>query len=270
MRKNIELRKEIAWMVRNGKEGHIPSAYSIVDMVAYLYDNVLNFDSKNPKWEGRDYFILSKGHGCAALYAVLKKHGFISQQDIAEKTSEHGILGGHPDRCKVPGVEASTGSLGHGIGMALGIALGLKIMNKPNKVICLIGDGESNEGTVWESALVASKYKLGNLCVIADHNGSADQVLPVPNAPEKWKAFGWNAISINGHDMNEFKAALESIEFKHNSSPNAIIAMTKKGKGVDCMEKDFGYWHSRIPTKEDLRNIYDALDTESSIQGVIK
>jgi len=259
---NNKLRKEIAWMIRNGKEGHIPSAYSIVDMVAYLYKEVLNFDPKNSKWDGRDYFILSKGHGCAALYAVLKKYGVINQKDIEEKTSEYSILGGHPDRCKVPGVEASTGSLGHGIGMALGIALGLKIMSKSNKVICLIGDGESNEGTIWESALVAANHKLGNLCVIVDDNGSADLVLPVSNPQEKWKAFGWNAISINGHDMNEFKAALESIEFKHNSSPNVIIATTKKGKGVDFMEKDFNYWHGKIPTGEELQNIYDALDKE--------
>lgn len=267
MEKKTELRKEIAWMVYNGKEGHIPSSYSIVDMVAYLYDNFLKFDPKNPKWEDRDYFILSKGHGCAALYAVLKKHGFITQKDIEEKTSEHGILGGHPDRTKVPGVEASTGSLGHGIGMAVGIALGLRIKNKPNKVICLIGDGESNEGTVWESALVASKYELGNLCVIADHNGSSDLVLPVPDPQEKWRAFGWNAVCINGHDMGEFKRALESIEFKHNSKPNCIVAMTKKGKGVDFMEKDFGSWHAKIPTEDELQKIYDALDNDQMSPG---
>lgn len=262
MAKNIDLRKEIAWMVHNGKEGHIPSAYSIVDMIAYLYDNFLKFDSKNTKWGDRDYFILSKGHGCAALYSLLKKHGFITQKDIEEKTSEFGILGGHADRTKVPGVEASTGSLGHGISMAVGIALGLKIMNKPNKVICLIGDGESNEGTVWESALVAAKYKLGNLCVIADHNGSADLVLPVSNPQEKWKAFGWNAICIDGHDMNEFKIALESIEFKHDNNPNVITAMTKKGKGVDFMETNFGGWHAKIPTEKDLQDIYSALDND--------
>lgn len=259
---NKDLRKEIAWQVYNGKEGHIPSAYSIVDMVDYLYDNFLKFDPKNPRWEDRDYFILSKGHGCAALYAVLKRHGFITQKDIEEKAFEHGMLGGHPDRTKVPGVEASTGSLGHGIGMAVGIALGLRIMNKPNKVICLIGDGESNEGTVWESALVASKYELGNLCVIADHNGSSDLVLPVPDPQEKWRAFGWNAVCINGHDMDEFKRALESIEFKHDSKPNCIIAMTKKGKGVDFMENDFGHWHARIPTKDELQKIYEALDRD--------
>ena len=135
-------------------------------------------------------------------------------------------------------------------------------MNKPNKVICLIGDGESNEGTIWESALVAAKYNLGNLCVIADHNGSADLVLPVTNPKEKWKAFGWNAICIDGHDMDEFKTALESMEFKHNSSPNVIVAMTKKGKGVDFMETNFGGWHAKIPNEEELQDIYNALDKD--------
>jgi len=260
MKKDNKLRKEIAWMTYHSKEGHIPSAYSIIDMVDYLYDNTLKFDSKNPKWEDRDYFILSKGHGCAALYSVLKKHGFISQKDLEEKNTEYGILGTHPDMNKVPGVEASTGSLGHGIGMAVGIALGLKILNKPNKVICLIGDGESNEGTVWESALVAAQYKLGNLCVIADHNGSADLVLPVSNPEDKWKAFGWDVYSINGHDMNQFKKSLDSISFKHESPPSVIVAHTKKGKGIKIMEENFGYWHSRIPTEEQLQEIYVELD----------
>ena len=262
--KSNELRKEIAWMTWHSKEGHIPSAYSIIDMVDYLYDNVLKFDSKNPKWEGRDYFILSKGHGCAALYAVLKKHGFITQKDLEEKNMEYGILATHPDMNKVPGVEASTGSLGHGIGMALGIALGLKMLNKPNKVIVLIGDGESNEGTIWESALVAANYKLGNLCVIADHNGSADLILPITNPEEKWSAFGWNVYSIDGHDMNQFGMALEKIDFKHGSPPNVIVAHTKKGKGVPFMEDNFGYWHSRVPTEEELNEICGCLLEEEN------
>jgi transketolase len=259
---NINLRKEIAWMVYNGKEGHIPSAYSIIDIVVYLYDNILKFDANNPRWEERDYFILSKGHGCQALYAVLKKHGFISQQDIEKKTSLEGILGGHPDRTRVPGIEASTGSLGHGIGMAVGVALGLKIKNKPNKVICLIGDGESNEGTIWESAMVAAKYQLGNLCVIADHNGSSDLVLPVTNPEEKWDAFGWNVHSIDGHNLKEIERVFRDIEFVHNAKPHVVIARTKKGCGVEFMEKNFGAWHAKIPSIEELNQIYNELEKE--------
>lgn len=263
---NSNLRKEIAWMVFNGKEGHIPSSYSIIDIIAYLYDNFLKFDPKNPRWEERDYFILSKGHGCQALYAVLKKHGFLSEDDIAKKTSLAGRLGGHPDRTRVPCIEASTGSLGHGIGMALGVALGLKINNKPNKVICIIGDGESNEGTVWETALVAAKYELGNFCVIADHNGSSDLVLPVSNPEEKWRAFGWDAVTINGHDMVELERTLRAIDFTRSKKPHVIIARTVKGCGVSFMEKDFGSWHAKIPSLEELTLIYQELDRERAGQ----
>lgn len=259
--KNIKnLRKEIAWMTYHSKEGHIPSAFSIIDIVAYLYEYVLKFDSKNPKWEDRDYFILSKGHGCAALYAVLKKHGFITQKDLEEKNTEFAKLATHPDRVKIPGVEASTGSLGTGIGMALGIALGLRILNKPSKVITLIGDGESNEGTIWETALLASNLKLGNLCVISDHNGSADKVLAVTNPEKKWDSFGWNVYSIDGHDSKQIKKTFDSINFKDDAKPNVIIAHTKKGKGIKAMEDNFGYWHSRVPTEEQLKEIYDELN----------
>ena len=257
---NKELRREIAWMVYNGKEGHIPSSYSIIDIVAYLYDHVLTFDPKNPKWEERDFFILSKGHGCQALYAVLKKHGFLSENDIIKKTSLEGILGGHPDRTRIPGIEASTGSLGHGFGMAVGVALGLKIKNKPNKVICLIGDGESNEGTIWESALVAAKYQLGNLCVIADHNGSSDQVLPMPNAVQKWSSFGWDVYEVDGHNIEKLGDTIQKIDISYPGKPHIIIARTKKGCGVSVMECNFGAWHAKIPNKEELEMIYLELD----------
>lgn len=260
MVQNKDLRKEIAWMVYNGNEGHIPSSYSIIDIIAYLYDNFLKFDSKNPRWDGRDYFILSKGHGCQALYAVLKKHGFLTEDDIKKKTSLGSILGGHPDRTRVHCIEASTGSLGHGLGMAVGIALGLNIKKMPNKVICMIGDGESNEGTIWESAMVAAKYQLGNLCVIADHNGSSDLVLPVTNPEDKWSAFGWETHTINGHDLTEIDHALKSIRFANSPKPHVIIAKTKKGCGVSFMEKEFGAWHAKVPTSEELQQIYRELD----------
>lgn len=257
---NNELRKEIAWMTYHAQEGHIPSAYSIVDIIEFLYDNVLEFDVNNPKWEERDYFILSKGHGCAALWAVLKKHGFITQMDLEEKNTERGILATHPDMIKVPGVEASTGSLGTGIGMALGIALGLRALEKSNKVICLIGDGESNEGTIWESAMVAAKYELGNFCVIADHNGSADVVLPVSNPEDKWRSFGWNVYSIDGHDMSQFSEAINNIKFQDDKTPSVIISHSKKGKGVSFIEENFGAWHSRIPDDKEIKAIYRELN----------
>jgi len=255
---NSELRKKIVDMVYKAGEGHIPSAFSIIDIIAYLYDKVIKFDSKNPAWDKRDYFILSKGHGCAALYVVLEKYGYIKQRDLDSKSKKGAILGGHPDRTKVPGIEASTGSLGHGIVTAMGIALGLKIRNKKNKVIVIVGDGECNEGTIWETALVAANLKLGNLCCVVDNNGSSDQVLPVSCLSKKWESFGWETHEINGHNLKDFKV-FNKINFDFNSKPKVVIANTTKGKGVSFMETH-GPWHYKVPNKDELVLIYKELD----------
>jgi len=204
---NSNLRKEIVDLVRRGNGGHIPSAFSIVDILDTIYGQFLKHNSGNPEWEDRDYFILSKGHGCAALYAVLHKYGFLKQQDMEEYLSFQGILGGHPDRTKVPGVEASTGSLGHGLPFAVGIALGLKIRKKSNRVIVIAGDGECHEGTIWEAALVAQNLSLDNLCCFVDLNGSAAQILPHPNLARQWEAFGWNVQEIDGHNIDDISTA---------------------------------------------------------------
>ena len=257
---NKNLRIKIAEVIQNAGEGHIPSSYSIIDILEALYRKFLKYDSKNPEWEDRDYFILSKGHGCAALYIILEKYGFISQHDLESKSKEDGILGGHPDCTKVPGIEASTGSLGHGAITAMGIALGLKIKNKKNKVIALVGDGECNEGTIWEMALVASNLKLGNFCVIVDNNRSTEQILPVHNMREKWESFGWEVYEINGHSEQEILSTLNQISFdcSQHSKPKIIIANTVKGKGVSFME-GHGPWHHKIPTDEELQKIKQEL-----------
>ncbi len=251
---NNDLRLKIAEMTYNAGEGHIPSAYSIIDILEVLYSKFLRYDPKNPNWQGRDYFILSKGHGCAALWAVLEKHGFITEHDLNRKGKEDGILGGHPDATRVPGVEASTGSLGHGIAMTLGIALGLRISKKPNRVIALIGDGECNEGIVWECALVTANLKLGNLCVIVDDNGSAAQVLPVPNPRQKWEAFGWEVYEVDGHSPEQVEEALTNTIFEFTGKPKVIIANTLKGKGVSFVE-GHGVWHSKVPNAEEMEKI---------------
>jgi len=251
-RKNNDLRIRIAEMVYNSKEGHIPSAYSIIDILSALYDKILKYDSKNPEWAERDYFILSKGHGCKALYVILEKYGFITKEDIFRK--EKIILGGHPDCTKVPGVEASTGSLGHGVVTAMGIALGLKIKKKANKVIALIGDGENNEGTVWETALIAQNLKLGNLCVVVDNNESLAQILKYHDLNKMWDSFGWNVYEINGHDEEELISTFNKISFNYNFPPSVIIANTVKGKGVDFIE-GHGHWHHKIPTIKELETI---------------
>lgn len=252
---NADLRREIVSMIYHSKEGHIPSSFSIVDLIHYLYANVLKYDSKRPKWSERDYFILSKGHGAAALYLVLHKFGFLSDSDIQSYSIKGGILGGHPDCTKVPGVEASTGSLGHGFPTAAGVALGLKIQKMPNRVYALLGDGECNEGTIWETALVASRQSLTNLTAIIDLNGSAAQILPVDPLAEKWRAFGWDAIEINGHSEEAMKIAfaVPSLE-----KPRAVIARTIKGKGVSFVE-GHGKWHHKIPTSEEVELIYQEL-----------
>lgn len=248
---NKELRLKIAQMVKDSGEGHIPSSYSIVDIIDYLYGNILRYNPKIPNWIDRDYFILSKGHGCAALYTVLQKYGFISEQDLLEYSSSRGILGGHPDMTKVPGVEASTGSLGHGFPYSVGIALGLRIQNRNNRIFTLLGDGECHEGTVWESANVAANLRLGNLCAIVDFNGSAAQLMPLDKMASKWDAFGWKTYEIDGHSIDEMKNLFSILEFSLEGQPKAIIAHTVKGKGVSFIE-GHGKWHHRIPNDEEM------------------
>ncbi len=255
---NKDLRKKIVDMVYRAGEGHIPSAFSIIDIIAYLYEKVIKFDPKNPDWNERDYFVLSKGHGCAALYVVLEKYGYIKQYDLDNKSKKGAILGGHPDRTKVPGAEASTGSLGHGLPTTLGIALGLKLRGKKNKVIVFVGDGECNEGTIWESALIASNLKLGNLCCIVDNNGSAAQVLPVADLKLKFDAFGWETYVIDGHNQKELEEVFKKIRFEFSGKPKLIVANTVKGKGVSFMETH-GPWHYKVPNKEELELIYKEL-----------
>ncbi len=255
---NADLRRQIVDMVVAGNNGHIPSAFSIVDIVAHLYRHVLKFDPRNPQWPERDWFILSKGHGCLALYVNLHRHGFITDEDVAQFCRKGGILGEHPDFNKVPGAEASTGSLGHGLSYAVGIALGHRIKRAQNRLFVLIGDGESQEGTVWEAAHVARNYELGRLCVIVDWNESGMQLLPHDDLPAKWKAFGWNTLVIDGHDESDLKTAFDSVRFEDKGIPTVIVAKTVKGKGVPMLE-GHGIWHHRIPNAEEYARIMEAL-----------
>lgn len=251
---NKDLRRKIVDMVVSGNNGHIPSAFSILDIITYIYDNILKFDAGNPTAADRDYFVLSKGHGCLALYVNLHKHGFITDLDIEQFCKPHGRLGEHPDMSKVPGSEASSGSLGHGLSFATGIALGLKLHGASNKVITLIGDGESHEGTVWEAAHVAANCHLDNLCVVVDWNESGMQLLPQDKLPEKWEAFGWDVSVINGHDPDEIHDAFQNVQFNVGARPRAIIARTIKGKGVSFLE-GHGMWHHRVPNQDEYELI---------------
>ena len=255
---NKDLRIKIVEMIKRSGEGHIPSSFSIVDIIEYLYGNVLKFNKDNDKWVDRDYFILSKGHGCAALYAVLEKYGVIDKKHLMEYGSKEAILAGHPDSTKIPGVEASTGSLGHGFPMAVGLALGLKILNKSNRVFVLIGDGECHEGTIWEAAHVANNLRLGNLCAIVDWNGSAEQLMPRDDLLSKWKSFGWTTNLTNGHNLESLKNVFKKLQFTLNDNPNVLIAKTIKGKGVSFVE-GHGKWHHKIPSNDEMIEIMKEL-----------
>jgi transketolase len=255
---NADLRIKVADMIHRSGEGHIPSSYSIVDVINYLYEKFLNVRPSEPLWEGRDYFVLSKGHGAAGFFAVLHKHGFLSDQHIEKYSQKGGVLGGHPDCTKVPGAEASTGSLGHGFPFSIGISLGLKLQNKKNKVVVLVGDGESNEGTIWEAALVAAKQRLGNLCVIVDNNGSSAQILPIDPIEKKWEAFGWKVYTVDGHSNESIHGAFSKMSFELDGQPKVVIANTVKGKGVSFVE-GHGPWHHKVPTDQELQKIIEEL-----------
>ena len=256
---NADLRLSIATLVQETGEGHIPSSYSIVDILDVLYGRILRFRLNEPRFEDRDFFILSKGHGAAALFAVMHKYGLLSGSDLAHYGRPGGILGGHPDASKVPHVEASTGSLGHGFPSAVGISLGLRILGRGNRVFAVLGDGECHEGTIWESAHVAANLRLDSLTAIVDWNQSASQLMPIDDLPAKWQAFGWQVSEIDGHDSAEIYETLTAQDT--GGRPHAVIAHTTKGKGVSFME-GHGIWHHRIPSDAEMKLIQSELATQ--------
>jgi transketolase len=237
-------------------EGHIPSALSILDILGVLYGKIMQhraLESQSPT--DRDRFVLSKGHGSLALYAVLAELGYFSPAELDRFCAYDGILGGHPDSNKVPGVEASTGSLGHGLPMALGLALAYRIQRSTRRIFCLIGDGEANEGSIWEAALLGAHHRLSRLCCIVDFNHSTDRALSLGNVAEKWRAFGWHTVEVDGHDHAALEHALQTTD---TNRPQAVIAHTIKGKGVSCMEGDPS-WHHRAPNAGELDAILEGL-----------
>lgn len=249
---NEDLRAKIVKLIYNAKEGHIPSSLSIVDIINHIYSKVLTILKKNSK--KNDFFILSKGHGCVALYVVLNKMKLIPDNVLNDYSSNGAILGGHPDSTKLKSIVASTGSLGHGFPMAVGIALGLKIKSLSNKVFVLLGDGECHEGTIWESANIAANRKLNNLVAIIDWNKSAEQLMPIDNLQKKWLAFGWNVKIINGHSKKDFEKYLTKNSLKNLKKPLVFLAKTIKGKGISFME-GHGVWHHKIPSKDQYNEI---------------
>jgi transketolase len=264
------LRGKMLDMVTQADSGHLASAFSMVELLVVLYGKVLNVDPEKPDWENRDRFILSKGHGCVALYAVLAEKGFFSVDILDSFCREGSILGGHPEMQKVPGIEASTGSLGHGLSIAAGISLAGKVDKAGYHIYCLMGDGECNEGSVWEAALFAAHHELENLIVIVDYNklqasGPVDEILALHSLAAKWEAFGWEVAEIDGHDIIQILQTLKKIPFK-KGRPSAIIAHTVKGKGVSFME-NIARWHTMLPDEQELKRAKEELRSPEAIEA---
>jgi len=235
---------------------HLGSCLSCIDILTALYFSVLRIDSGNPRAADRDRCILSKGHGAMGLFHVLAERGFYPLEGLNSYGEDGGVFAEHPPTPDhLPGIEAATGSLGHGLPIGLGMALAGRIQNQNYNVYAVLSDGECNEGSIWESAMLSAAQKVSNLCVIIDFNkwqatGRSQEVMALDPLAEKWRAFGWNAIEVNGHDYEELLQALS--QFPHsNGKPIAIIAHTVKGKGVSFMEDD-NNWHYRIPTAEEV------------------
>ena len=257
------IRKDILNMVMKAGEGHIASAFSFVDILSVLYFHTMNVDPEEPAWEERDRFILSKGHGCSALYSVLARRGFFSPDDLNTIGERDTIFGGHPDKYKVPGVEVSTGSLGHGLSIGIGMSLAAKRDKKDYNVYVLLGDGECQEGSVWEAAMFAPAYGLDNMIAIVDFNGlqaigETDDIITLKPFAKKWESFGWAVKEINGHDYNEIMDAMSQFPFSEGK-PSVIIANTVKGKGVSFMENQI-MWHARATTEEEYKQALMEID----------
>ena len=249
-----EVRKSIVKSVHSAKAGHPGGSLSAADVFTYLYFEEMNIDPKDPKKADRDRFVLSKGHTCPALYAALAEKGFFPKEDL--KTFRHidSYLQGHPDKKHIPGIDMSSGSLGQGISAACGMALAGKLQNKDYRVYTALGDGESQEGQVWEAAMFAAHYKLDNLCAVLDFNGlqidgAVTEVMNPTPLDDKFRAFGWHVIVINGHDFDEIEAAFNEAKTV-KGQPTLILANTTKGKGVSYMENKAG-WHGKAPNADE-------------------
>ncbi|MDR1262353.1 MAG: transketolase, partial [Oscillospiraceae bacterium] len=252
------IRKQIFLSAYAGGIGHLASSFSAVEILSALYlYGAMKYDARDVNWDGRDYFILSKGHGALALYAVLGELGIITREELLTFCRPEGLLGGEPHAMEVPGVEVSTGSLGHGLSVAVGIALALRMDGKPNHVYVLVGDGECQEGSIWEAVMSAAAYQLDNLTVIVDHNRiqKMDYIQNIMRSDALDKAFncfGWHVQTVDGHDVDAIKEAILLPNEKAEAKPRCIIAETVKGKGLSLMEGNPA-WHWRMPNRRELK-----------------
>ena len=250
-----QMRVDIIRMIEAAGNGHPGGSLSIIDILAVLYWKFLKHDPKKPDWEGRDRFILSKGHACPALYAVMAYRGYFPKSELMSLRKLGSPLQGHPDRLRLPGIEFSTGSLGQGLSVGLGMACAAKLDKKDWKTVVALGDGELQEGQNWEAFMAAPKFKLDNLIAIVDHNngqidGPVKDVMDIEPLTDKLRAFNWEVQAIDGHDLGAVEKALAKAWAAKDGRPQAIVAKTVKGKGVSFMEHNIA-WHGNAPKKDD-------------------
>ena len=267
---NIEELQEIAKKIRrgiiqpvySGQSGHPGGSLSITDIMAVLYFYEMNINPQNPKDENRDRLVLSKGHCAPALYSALANRGFFDVEELQTLRNIESRLQGHPDMKKIPGVDMTTGSLGQGLSAANGMAIAGKLDNKEYRVYCILGDGEIEEGQIWEAAMASSKYKLDNLCVVVDNNnlqidGTIEEVMSSYPIDEKFRSFGFQVINIDGHNIQEIIDAFD-VARNVKEKPTCIVAKTVKGKGVSFMENQVG-WHGKAPNEEQYRQAMEEI-----------
>ena len=245
-----EVRRAIVTMVHQANSGHVGGSLGAADLLVALYHEIMTVDPRNPRWPERDRFVLSKGHCSPVLYAVLAQRGYFPAADLATFRRPGSHLQGHPYQPKTPGVDASTGTLGLGLSTACGMALAARLRGQSHRVYVLCGDGEQQEGQIWEAAMFARKYQLGNLIAFTDRNrlqtdSDTEAVMPLDPLPDKWRAFGWNVDEIDGHDFDAIVAAVRRAQAAADR-PSMIVANTTKGKGVSFMENEVA-WHGQPP-----------------------
>ena len=258
-----DLRRLVVRGMVGGGRGHLGSALSAIEIARVLYDDVMAHDPERPNWEERDRFLLSKGHGCLAQYAILADHGYFRMGELDRFCRFDGILGGHPDAGKIPGVEASTGALGHGPSIAVGMALAAKLKRAAHRIFCVTGDGEINEGSVWEAAMTAGKYKLDNLTIIVDYNklqsyDRTEVVQDLEPLTSKWESFGFAVRNVDGHDVEGLRRTFSALPLVKDR-PNAVIAHTIKSRGVAHAEGDPAWHHKSNMTAAEIDGILQAI-----------
>lgn len=264
--KCIDLKKHVVSMIWKAQSGHPGGSLSVAEFVTACYWHAMDVDPKNPRWEDRDRFVLSKGHTCPAQYAALAMKGFFPVEVLDTLRKEGSPLQGHPSMNKCPGIDISTGSLGQGLACAVGMALAAKLDKKTYNVFCAVGDGETNEGEIWEACGTAHKYGLDNLIVFVDWNnlqldGTCEEIMPLLDLKKKFEAFGFEAVEIDGNDMGEMVEALDALMASKNGLPKVIIGKTVKGKGVSYMENQVG-WHGVAPNDAEYRQAMAELDAQ--------